>query len=76
MKKSKLDNPHIKQEVVKRLAVGESQNAIAQDFGLNKSQVCRFAKREDIRPFIEQEQMNLLEASLMPWRTLGGWPRR
>ncbi len=62
MKKSKLDNPHIRQEVVKRLAVGESKAAIARDFGLHRSSVSRFAKREDIRPFIEQEQMKLVEA--------------
>ena len=29
---------------------------------LHRSQVCRFANREDIRPFIEQEQMKFLEA--------------
>ncbi len=61
MKKSKLDNPHIKQEVVKRLAVGENKAAIARDFGVHRSQVSRFAKREDIRPFIEHEQMKLVE---------------
>ena len=61
MKKSKLDTPHIRQEVVRRLAVGENKAAIARDFGVHKSQVCRFAKREDIRPFIEQEQMKLVE---------------
>ena len=62
MKKSKLDTPHIRSEVVRRLAVGENKAAIAQDFGLHRSQVSRFAKREDIRPFIEAEQLKLLEA--------------
>ena len=61
MKKSKLDTPHIKAEVVKRLAVGENKAAIAQDYGLHRSSVCRFAKREDVKPFIEQEQLKLLE---------------
>ena len=61
MKKSKLDNPHIKQEVVKRVAVGESQRSIAQDVGINPSQISRFTRREDIRPFIEREQMKLAE---------------
>jgi len=46
MKKSKLDNPHIRQEVLKRLAVGENKAAIARDFGLHRSQVSRFASEK------------------------------
>jgi hypothetical protein len=62
MKKSKLDNPPTKAEVIKRLAVGESQSSIAGEIGLHRSQICRFAKRENIKPFIEREQMKLVEA--------------
>jgi transcriptional regulator with XRE-family HTH domain len=62
MKKSKLDNPPVKAEVVKRLATGESQSSIAEDIGLHRSQVSRLAKREDVKPFIEAEQMKLVEA--------------
>ena len=62
MKKSKLDKPGIKQEVIQRLAIGETQASIARDVGLDRSQVCRFARREEIRPFIEREQMKLVEA--------------
>ena len=62
MKKSKLDRPPTKVEVIKRLAVGESQSSIAGEIGLHRSQVSRFAKREDIKPFIEREQMKLVEA--------------
>ncbi len=62
MKKSKLDTPHIRSEVVKRLAVGENKASIARDFGVHKSQVSRFGKRQDIRPLIEHEQMKLVEA--------------
>lgn len=61
MKKSKLDAPYIKGQVVKELAVGKSQNSIAKRVGLNQSQVSRFASREDIRTLIEQEQRKLLE---------------
>ena len=61
MRKSKLDPPHIKKEVIKRLAVGESQSSIAKSVGLDQSQVSRFTRREDIRAFIEQEQKRLLE---------------
>ena len=62
MRKSKLDTPHIKQQVVKRLAVGERPKSIAKDVGLHHSQIYRFARREDIRVLIEQEQLKLLEA--------------
>jgi len=61
MRKSKLDTPHIKKEVIKRLAVGESQSSIANSVGLDQSQVSRFSSREDIRAFIEEEQKKLLE---------------
>jgi len=62
MKKSKLDTPHIKQEVFKRLAVGESQRSIAMDVGVDHSRISRFIRREDVKPFLEKEQMRLLEA--------------
>lgn len=61
VRKSKLDTPHIKKEITKRLAVGESQNSIARDVGLDQSQVSRWSRKEDIRAFIEQEQKKLLE---------------
>jgi hypothetical protein len=62
MKTSKLENPHIRSEVVRRFAGGETQAAIARDFGVHRSQVSRFAKREDIRPSIETEQLKLPES--------------
>jgi len=62
MRKSKLDNPHIKQEVIQRLAIGESQGSIAKDVGLHQSQISRFVNRDDVKPFIEKEQLRLLEA--------------
>jgi predicted transcriptional regulator len=61
MRRSKLDTPHIKEKVVKQLAAGESQNSISKEIGLNRSAVCRFANREDIRELIQQEQMKLVE---------------
>jgi len=62
-KKSKLDQPVIKDKdnVIKQLAVGVPQQVIAQQVSIDRSTVSRFKNREDIRPFIEQEQMNLLE---------------
>jgi predicted transcriptional regulator len=59
---SKLDAPHIKEKVVKELAVGKSQKSIAKEVGLNQSSVCRFANREDISKRIEQEKHRLIEA--------------
>lgn len=47
MKRSKLDVSHIKKEVIRRLAVGESQRSIAKDVGVDHSQISRFARRED-----------------------------
>jgi uncharacterized protein (UPF0248 family) len=61
VRKSKLDTPHIKKKVVQQLAVGESQRSIAKDVGIDHSQISRFSKREDIRSFIEKEQMKLVE---------------
>jgi hypothetical protein len=61
-RKSKLDTPHIKEEVVKRLAAGESQSSIARRVGLDQSQISRFANKAEIKPFVEEEQMRLLES--------------
>ncbi len=62
MRKSKLDVPHIKKQVIKRLATGEPQASIAKSVGLCQPQISRFANRGDIKPFIEQEQIRLAEA--------------
>jgi hypothetical protein len=61
MRKSKLDKPIVKAEVVQRLATGEAQAEIARDVGLHRSGLCRFAKREDVKALIEHEQMRLAE---------------
>jgi hypothetical protein len=59
--KSKMDSPSIRKKVIQRLAMAESQESIARDVGLNQSQVSRFANREEIKEFIEREQMKLME---------------
>lgn len=61
MRKSKLDNPAIKDSLIKQLAVGTPQKEIAKQVGLDRSQISRFANRKDIKPFIEQEQLKLVE---------------
>jgi len=61
MKKSKLDNPVIKESVIKQIAVGVPQKEIAKQVGLDRSQISRFSNRKDIKPFIEHEQLRLVE---------------
>ncbi len=56
----KLDSPHIKDTVVKQLAVGVSQNTIAEQFNVDQSQVSRFANKAEIRKLIEEEQKKLI----------------
>jgi len=56
-----LDTPHIKKNVVQRLAVEESQRSVAKEVGIDHSQINRFSNREDIRAIIEEEPMRLVE---------------
>ena len=59
---SKLDTPHIKDQVVKRLLTGESQGSIAKDIGVDQSLISRWKNRDDIKKFIEEESLRLLES--------------
>jgi hypothetical protein len=61
-KKSKLEEPRIKQRVIQGLALCETQKSIAKDVGISPSQISRFSSKGEIKPFIEQEQMRLVEA--------------
>jgi hypothetical protein len=61
-KKSKLEDPRIKQRVIQGLAICETQKSIAKDVGISPSQISRFSSKEEIKPFIEKEQMRLVEA--------------
>ena len=38
------------------------ESMVGGEQGLDQSQIYRFARREDIRAFIEQEQLKLIEA--------------
>ena len=53
VRRSKLDSLPIKDKVIQRLAAEENQAAIARDFGLHRSQVSRFARKEDIIPLVD-----------------------
>ncbi len=55
----KLD--HVKDDVVKKLAVGESQTSIAKQVGVNQSTISRFANKDEAQILIEEEQLKLVE---------------
>ena len=61
MKKSRLEDSKIKESVVKQLAVRTPQAVIAEQVGLSQPSISRFANKEDVRAFIEQEQLKLVE---------------
>ncbi len=50
----KLDAQHIKNDVVKKLAVGEPQTSIAEQVGVDQSAISRFAKKDETRQQIEE----------------------
>ncbi len=54
----RLDVPHIKTEVVKLLAEGESKTNIAKQFG-SWSASSRFVSEDEIRKLIKEEQTRL-----------------
>ena len=61
MTKSRLDNTEIKNRVIKELAAGISQTQIANQLGVSQSLISKFSTRKDVRPFIEREQLRLIE---------------
>ncbi len=55
----KLD--HVKDTVVKKLAVSEPQTSIAKQVGVDQSTISRFAKEDEIRQQIEEERERLVK---------------
>ncbi len=55
----KLD--HVKDKVVKMLAVNEPQTSIAKQVGVNQSTISRFANKDEAQILIEEEQLKLVE---------------
>ena len=55
----KLD--HVKDKVVKSLAVGEPQTIIAGQVGVDQSTISRFANEKEARVAIEEEKLKLAE---------------
>ncbi len=58
---TKLNELPVKQEVVHKLAVGETQTSIAKQVGVDQSTISRFANKEEAQVLIEQEQLKLAE---------------
>ncbi len=54
----KLD--HVKDDVIKKLAVGEPQTGIAEQVGVDQSTISRFAKEDENRQLIEEEREKLV----------------
>jgi len=61
MKKSKLEQPHLKKKVIQELAIGTTKTDIGKEVGLSRSAVSRFSSREDIRELVREETCSLLE---------------
>ena len=55
----KLD--HVKENLVKRLAVGEPQTSIAGQVGVDQSTISRFANKDEAQALIEKERLKLAE---------------
>ncbi len=61
---SKLNKLPVKNEVIHQLAVGESQNSIAGQSGVDQSTISRFAKKDEIRQLIEEKREKLVKEVL------------
>ncbi len=57
----KLDAQHIKNDVVKKLAVGEPQTSIAEQVGVDQSTISRFARKDENRALIEEQKGKLVK---------------
>ncbi len=62
MSKKVLESEETKQVIAKALVGGESQAKIARSFDVHQSTISRFSKREDVRKFIDEQNIRLLEA--------------
>jgi hypothetical protein len=64
MRKSKLESPQLKLEVLERVFWGENQRAIAKRLDVSPSTICRFLKREDTQLLMESYHFLLLQSCL------------
>jgi len=59
-----LERPEVQENIVKRLATGEPQTAVAHSWGISQAAVSGFANREDIRELIKTEALSLVQNCL------------
>ncbi len=57
----KLDTRHVKNDVIKRLTIGESHTSIAEQVGVERSTISKFANKDEVRALIDKEQEKLIE---------------
>lgn len=60
-RRSKLDDPGIREFVVGNLAAGKSQTEVAKVVKVDQSRLSKYANREDIRHEIEEQRLRLLD---------------
>ena len=58
---SKLNKLSVKQEVIHKLAIGETQTSIAGQVGVDQSTISKFANEEEAIKAIEKEKLKLAE---------------
>ncbi len=60
---SKLNKLPVKNKVIHQLAVGETQTNIAKQVGVDRSQISRFANKDEVKARLEEEQIKLAEVA-------------
>ncbi len=60
---SKLNKLPVKNEVIHQLAIGETQTNIAKQVGVDRSQISRFANKDEVKARLEEEQLKLAEVT-------------
>ncbi len=58
---SKLNKLSVKQEVIHKLAIGETQASIAKQVGVDQSTISRFTNKDEAQKLIEEEKLKLAE---------------
>jgi hypothetical protein len=64
MRRPKLDQPNIKTMVLQGLILGQSQGSLAKALGYYRSQICRFAKRDDVKEIVQSVQIQIVAENL------------
>ncbi len=60
---SKLNKLPVKNKVIHQLAIGETQTNIAKQVGVDRSQISRFANKDEVKARLEEEQLKLAEVA-------------